>query len=162
VRLMMALKLLSLGRGASGVTLGDRRADPGHAAAGVTPVIPAGLGRRVGRSGAAGAHGRGDDRRGRGLWRASACPAAEALAARGTWRPSSWPQGRPGADQRHAILHRLALAGLFGPIAQSARRRRDRPRCRPTRSWVPPRRWPEIHALRGHRGQIDVAAAMRA
>jgi hypothetical protein len=40
---------------------------------GVTPVVPAGLGRRLGRSRAARAHGRGDDRRGRGRSRGQRC-----------------------------------------------------------------------------------------
>ena len=66
-RLMMVLKLLSLGRGASGVQwrtirlIEDMLAHGCHAGGART-----GIGRRVGRPGAAGAHGGGDDRRRRG------------------------------------------------------------------------------------------------
>ena len=63
-RLMMALKLLSLGRGASGVRLGGGRAARSDAGAGRHPGDPgAGLGRRLGRSRPAGPYGRRDDRR---------------------------------------------------------------------------------------------------
>jgi cytosine/adenosine deaminase-related metal-dependent hydrolase len=84
VRLMMALKLLSLGA-APPACAGDLRADRGHAGGGRDAGDPgAGLGRRLGRSGAAGAYGRGDDRR-RARRRSAGerLPGGDALARRG-------------------------------------------------------------------------------
>ena len=67
-RLMMVLKLLSLGRGRLGGGLGHRGADRSDAGKGRhTGGAGSGLGRGVGRSGAAGPYGGRDDRRGRGL-----------------------------------------------------------------------------------------------
>ncbi len=107
-RLMMALKLASLAQGASGVqpqTLAlleamlARRRDAGRAVAG--------LGRRLGRSGAAGAHGRGDDRRGRSVFEGARMPAAAGAGARRASRPLELgAEGRARAAQRHAILDR--------------------------------------------------------
>ena len=123
-----------------------------------------GLGRRVGRSRAARPHGGGDDRRRRSsVRRRDACRPTQALARRRArsrscsaprkgWRcstarssrpPTRWPAcSRPrrlfhvGARHRRAVDRRGA--GSDAPFD------------------------PRIHALRGHRGQIEVAAALRA
>ena len=117
VRLMMALKLASLARGASGVrpaTLAlhaaDARArrDPGGA--------EARLGRRLGRSRAARAHDRRDARRRRGLLRRRA------------------HAGRRGARARR-------------PRRRSCSARRKASRCSTARSSRPPRRWPALFAI---------------
>ena len=83
--------------------------------AALLPVDPgAGLGRRLGRPRAAGAHGGGDDRRRRDArCDGAGLPAAEALAAAGLAPLTLAAEGGAGAAQRHAVLHRLALAGLF-------------------------------------------------
>ncbi len=84
VRLVMALKLGSLGRGASGVRLEDREAHRGDAWSTASfPSSPAGLGRRLGRSRAAGAHGGRHDGRRRRLRGGERLPAADALARTG-------------------------------------------------------------------------------
>lgn len=67
-----------------------------------------------------------------------------------------------GADQRHADLHR---AGAGRPLPRPPRRtgrldhRRDVGRCRHGLVRPVPS---DIHTLRGHKGQIDTAAALRA
>ena len=90
-------------------------------------------------------------------------PAVYGTRARRTCAGRARPEGRSGAAQRHAILHRArACMALFaiervfqtalvtGALATDAARGSDTPFD------------PRIHALRGHRGQIDVAAALRA
>ncbi len=162
-RLMMALKLLSLGRGASGVRPEIVALLEGMLARGVTPVVP-----EQGSVGASGdlaplAHmaavmiGEGeaifDDQR---------RPGAQALAVAGL-APVTL-----GAKEGLALINgtqfstALALVGLFramtclrtaivtGAMSTDA----IMGSTAPTRA--------EIHSLRGHRGQIDVAAAMRA
>ncbi len=103
---MMALKLLSLGRGASGVRWELIALIEGMLATGVTPVVPA-----QGSVGASGdlaplAHmaavmiGEGEaEFDGRVL------PGAEALAAAGLVPIALGRQGRARADQRHAVFH---------------------------------------------------------
>ena len=140
VRLMMALKLLSLGRGASGVRweicARSRRCWPQD----VTSGDPgAGLGRGVGRSGAAGAYGRGDDRRGRGDVWGQRMPGGQALRGRAD-AGRAWPQGGARADQRHAVFDRLRADGAVRRPARGRRRAWSPRRCPPTRSWARPRR----------------------
>ena len=162
-RLMMALKLGSLAQGASGVRVETvrfleqmlaRRRDPGDPGAG--------LGGGLGRSGAARAYDGGDDRRRRGFLR----------AARGCRPPKDWP--RPdlapltlGPKEGLALLNgtqfstAYALAGLFeaeklfraalltGALSTDAAKGSDAPFD------------PRIHALRRHKGQTEVAEALR-
>ena len=162
-RLMMALKLLSLGRGASGVRPEIVALIEAMLAQGVTPVVP-----EQGSVGASGdlaplAHmaavmiGAGE-----AVFNDQRMPGADALAAAGLTPVTL------GAKEGLALINgtqfstALALVGLFramtglrnaivtGAMSTDA----IMGSTAPTRA--------EIHALRGHRGQIDVAAAMRA
>lgn len=163
VRLMMALKLLSLGRGASGVRPEIVALLEGMLAKGVTPVVP-----EQGSVGASGdlaplAHmaavmiGAGEAFVGE-----ERLSGAKALALVGL-EPVEL-----GAKEGLALINgtqfstALALVGLFramnglrtavvtGAMSTDA----IMGSTAPTRA--------EIHTLRGHAGQIDVAAAMRA
>ena len=160
-RLVMALKLLSLGRGASGVRLELVDLIQDMLARGVTPVIPA-----QGSVGASGdlaplAHlaavlmGAGEaEFEGRIL------PGAAALSAAGL-APLSL-----GAKEGLALINgtqfstAFALAGLFGAwrAAQTAIVTSGLSTDAIKGSTAPLQ--PEIHSLRGHRGQIEAAAAM--
>jgi hypothetical protein len=120
VRLMMALKLLSLGRGASGVRWPVVELIEGMLARGVTPRVPA-----QGSVGASGdlaplAHmaavmiGEGEATvDGRTL------PGAEALAAAGLAPRDPRPEGGPRPHQRHPVLDR---ARPRRPLRRLARR----------------------------------------
>jgi histidine ammonia-lyase len=162
VRLMMALKIASLAQGASGVQPATIALMLAMLAADALPVIP-GQG-SVGASGdlaplahmAAAMIGHGEM-----MHRGTARPAAEVLADMGM-RPLTL-----GPKEGLALLNgtqfstAYALAGLFeaehlfraalltGALATDAARGSDAP--------VDPR----IHALRGHPGQAEVAAALR-
>ncbi len=162
VRLMMALKLLSLGRGASGVRWELMTLLEAMINHGVMPVIP-GQG-SVGASGdlaplahmAAAMIGEG-----RADYKGQTLPAKEALMAAGL-APIIL-----GAKEGLALINgtqfstAYALAGLF-----DARRNAEAAIVTSALttdaimgSTAPLQ--PEIHALRGHKGQIDVAEAMR-
>ena len=132
--------------------------------AGVTPGRAGpGLGRRLGRSGAARAHGGGDDRRRRGLDRRPDACRPPRRSPRPASSRSSSAQGRAGAAQRHPVLDRLRAG-------RPVRGRDAVPACRWSTGALVDRGGagsdtpfdPRIHALRGHRGQIEVAAALRA
>ena len=161
-RLLMALKLLSLGRGASGVRLSLIDLLQDMLAKGVTPVIPA-----QGSVGASGdlaplAHmaavmmGAGEAE-----FDGKILPGAEALAAAGL---TPIPLG---AKEGLALINgtqfstAFALAGLFGAwrAAQSALVTSALSTDAIMGSTAPLQ--PEIHSLRGHRGQIEAASAMR-
>ena len=84
----------------------------------------AGLGRRVGRPRAAGAHDAGADRRRRdAASTASAVPAARALRDAGIAPLALAGEGRPRADQRHAGLDRARAARAASPSSRCSRRR---------------------------------------
>jgi histidine ammonia-lyase len=161
-RLMMVLKLLSLGRGASGVAPATVALLEAMLERGVTPVIPA-----QGSVGASGdlaplAHmtavmiGHGEAEHG-GVVK----PGAQALADAGL-APIVL-----GAKEGLALINgtqfstAYALAGLFG--AQNAARTALLTSCLSTDaimgSTAPLE--PEIHALRGQPGQIAAAGVMR-
>ena len=161
-RLMMALKLLSLGRGASGVRLDIIHLIEGMLAKGVTPIIPA-----QGSVGASGdlaplAHmaavmmGYGEAEFG-----GAVMLGADALSKAGL-KPIEL-----GAKEGLALINgtqfstAFALAGLFGAwrAAQSALVTSAITTDAIMGSTAPLQ--PEIHALRGHAGQIEAAAAMR-
>ncbi len=162
-RLMMVLKLLSLGRGASGVRLEVVYLIEGMLAQGVTPVIP-----DQGSVGASGdlaplAHmtavmiGHGE-----AMVDGQINPGAEALRIKGL------SPIQLGAKEGLALINgtqfstAYALAGLFQGwrAAQEALVISALSTDAIMGSTAPLEA--EIHALRGHAGQIDAAAAMRA
>lgn len=163
VRLMMALKLLSLGRGASGVrwdVIALLEAMLDH---GITPVIPA-----QGSVGASGdlaplAHmaavmiGAGEaDVDGRIL------PGAEALADKGLSPITLGPKEGLALINGTQFSTAFALAGLFDSWrnAQAALVISAMSTDAIMGSTAPLH--PQIHALRGHAGQIEAAATLRA
>jgi histidine ammonia-lyase len=161
VRLVMALKILSLGRGASGVRWDVITLLKGLINNAITPVIPA-----QGSVGASGdlaplAHlslvliGEGEAEVG-GRVR----PAAEALAAAGLAPVALGPKEGLGLINGTQVSTALALAGLFDAwrLAQTSLVSAALTTDAAMGSTAPLR--PELHALRGHRGQIDAAAAM--
>jgi histidine ammonia-lyase len=162
-RLMMALKLASLAQGASGVRLETLRLLEAMLARGLTPVVPA-----QGSVGASGdlaplAHmaatmiGVGEARLGDRV-----LPAAEALVAAGLAPIALAPKEGLALLNGTQFSTANALVGLFeaeallraalvvGALSTDAARGSDAPFD------------PRIHALRRHRGQIDVAHSLRA
>ncbi|MBR0681834.1 histidine ammonia-lyase [Roseomonas eburnea] len=159
VRLIMAMKAASLGRGASGVRWDVVALIEAMRAKGVLPVIPA-----KGSVGASGdlaplAHmtaamlGEGDALPG--------MPAAEALRAAGLAPVTLGPKEGLGLINGTQVSTAIALAGLFaaervfraalvaGAMTVDALRGSDTPFDA------------RIHALRGHAGQAEVAEALR-
>ena len=162
-RLMMALKLLSLGRGASGVRWDVIALIEGMLAQGVTPVVPA-----QGSVGASGdlaplAHmtavmiGAGE-----ALHNGRRLPGDQALAAAGLTPVTLGPKEGLGLINGTQFSTALALAGLFDGWrnAQAALVTSCLSTDAIMGSTAPLEA--EIHSLRGHRGQIEVADAMRA
>ncbi len=162
-RLMMALKLLSLGRGASGVRWEVVALIEGMLAHGVTPVIPA-----QGSVGASGdlaplAHmtavmiGAAEaEVAGRIL------PGAEALASVGLSPVTLGPKEGLALINGTQFSTAYALAGLFDGWrnAQAALVTSAMSTDAIMGSTAPLH--PQIHALRGHAGQIEAAATLRA
>jgi histidine ammonia-lyase len=162
-RLMMALKLLSLGRGASGVRWEVVALIEDMLARGVTPVIPA-----QGSVGASGdlaplAHmaavmiGEGMAEIG-----GRVLPGAAALAEAGLAPLVLGPKEGLALINGTQFCTAFALAGLFdgGRAAQSALVVSALSTDAIMGSTAPLH--PEIHALRGHSGQVEAAAALRA
>ena len=163
VRLMMALKLLSLGRGASGVAWETVALVEGMLAADVVPVVP-GQG-SVGASGdlaplahmAAAMIGEGRARhRGREM------AAGAALAAAGLAPVALGPKEGLALINGTQFSTALGLVGLWGALRGLAGAVVTGALSTDAimGSTAPLRA--EIHALRGHAGQIEVAAAQRA
>jgi histidine ammonia-lyase len=163
VRLMMALKLISLGRGASGVRWALVELLQAMLDRGVIPVVP--VQGSVGASGdlaplahmAAVMLGEGEaEAGGRRL------PGAEALAGAGLAPLTLAAKEGLALINGTQFSTAWALAGLFG--AWRAAQNAMLVACLSTDaimgSTAPLR--PEIHALRGHRGQIEAARVMRA
>jgi histidine ammonia-lyase len=163
VRLMMALKLLSLGRGASGVRWDIVALIEGMLAKGVVPVIPA-----QGSVGASGdlaplAHmaavmiGEGQAEFGGDVH-----SGREALARAGLAPVTLGPKEGLALINGTQFSTAYALAGLFDGwrAAQTALVTSAMSTDAIMGSTAPLH--PEIHALRGHAGQIEAAAAMRA
>jgi histidine ammonia-lyase len=162
-RLMMALKLLSLGRGASGVRPELIDLLEAMLAKGVTPVIP--VQGSVGASGdlaplahmAAVMMGSGEAE-----YQGAVLPGHAALTSAGL-KPVVL-----GAKEGLALINgtqfstAFALAGLFGAwrAMQSALVTSALSTDAIMGSTAPLQ--PEIHSLRGHAGQIEAAATMRA
>lgn len=162
VRLIMALKLISLGRGVSGVRMEIIAQLENMLERGVTPVVPA-----QGSVGASGdlaplAHmtaamiGEGE-----AFFDGKRLPSAAALAAAGLQPVVLGPKEGLGLINGTQVSTALALVGLFdawrcmlsglvsGALSTDAA----------MGSPAPFR--PEIHAVRGHKGQIDAAQSLR-
>ena len=162
-RLMMTLKLLSLGRGASGVRWDIIALIEGMLARGVTPLIPA-----QGSVGASGdlaplAHmaavmiGHGE-----ATLDGINMPGAQALAKVGLSPVILGPKEGLALINGTQFSTAFALAGLFQAwrLAQSALVTSALSTDAIMGSTAPLH--PEIHALRGHKGQIEAAATLRA
>ena len=162
-RLMMALKLLSLGRGASGVRWDIIALLQDMLARGVTPVIPAQG--SVGASGdlaplahmAAAMIGHGEAEIGGKI-----LPGAAALAEARLTPVILGPKEGLALINGTQFSTAYALAGLWGAwrAAQSALVTSALSTDAIMGSTAPLH--PEIHALRGHAGQIEAAATLRA
>jgi len=162
-RLMMALKLLSLGRGASGVRWEVIALIEAMLDKGLTPVVPSQG--SVGASGdlaplahmAAALIGEGEIEIG-GI----VMPAAQALAEAGLTPVVL------GAKEGLALINgtqfstALALAGLFDAWRNATNSLVTAVLSTDAIMGSTAPLLPEIHALRGHAGQIEVAGAMRA
>ncbi len=161
-RMIMVLKLLSLGRGASGVRWSLIELLQDMLARGVTPVIPA-----QGSVGASGdlaplAHmtaviiGAGEAE-----YQGQVMPGAEALAKAGLVPIALGPKEGLAFINGTQFSTAFALAGLFKAwrAASSALVTSAMSTDAIMGSTAPLQ--PEIHSLRGHRGQIEAAAAMR-
>lgn len=162
-RLIMALKLLSLGRGASGVRLQVVTLLEQMLAQGVTPVIPA-----QGSVGASGdlaplahmaavmmGHGQAE-------YQGQLMAGGDALAAAGLTAMQLGPKEGLALINGTQFSTAFALAGLFGAwrAAHSALVTSAMSTDAIMGSTAPLQ--PEIHALRGHRGQIEAGQTMRA
>ncbi|WP_138470504.1 histidine ammonia-lyase [Poseidonocella sp. HB161398] len=163
VRLILTLKLMSLGRGASGVRLELVRLLEGMLWAGVLPVIP-----EKGSVGASGdlaplAHmaavmiGEGE-----AFLDGERMAGAEALSRAGLAPVVLTAKEGLALINGTQVSTALALAGLFRATraVQAAVITGAMSTDAAMGSTAPTR--PEIHALRGHQGQIDVAASLRA
>jgi histidine ammonia-lyase len=162
VRLTMTLKLMSLGRGASGVRMEVIKLIEDILAAGVTPVIP-GQG-SVGASGdlAPLAHmtavliGEGEAH-----YQGERLAGGAALRAAGLTPVVLGPKEGLGLINGTQVSTAMALAGLFEAwrCAMSSLVTGALSTDAIMGSAAPFR--PEIHALRGHQGQIDAGLALR-
>jgi histidine ammonia-lyase len=162
-RLMMVLKLISLGRGASGVRWSLIELLQEMLAHGVTPVVPA-----QGSVGASGdlaplAHmtavliGAGEaEYEGRIL------PGAQALAAAGLAPIPLGPKEGLAFINGTQFSTAFALAGLFDAWAAARAALVISALSTDAIMGSTAPLQPEIHALRGHAGQIEAAAALRA
>lgn len=161
-RLLMVLKLLSLGRGASGVRIEVVQLIEQMLETGVTPVIPA-----QGSVGASGdlaplahmaavmmGHGEAD-------FGGQLMPGHKALAAAGLTPVDLGPKEGLALINGTQFSTAFALAGLYGAwrAAHSALVTSALSTDAIMGSTAPLQ--PEIHALRGHRGQIEAADTMR-
>ena len=162
-RLMMALKLLSLGRGASGVRWEIVAMIETMLAKGLTPVVP-GQG-SVGASGdlaplahmAAAMLGEGEVETG-----GAVMPAAEALAKAGLQPVVLGPKEGLALINGTQFSTALALVGLFDAWRNASNSILTAVLSTDAIMGSTAPLLPEIHALRGHAGQIEVASAMRA
>lgn len=162
-RLMMALKLLSLGRGASGVRWDICALIEGMIARGITPVIP--VQGSVGASGdlaplahmAAVMIGEGE-----AIYGGTRMGGGAALSAAGLTPVVLGPKEGLALINGTQFSTAAALAGLFGAwgAAKAAIVTSAMSTDAIMGSTAPLN--PAIHVLRGHAGQIDVARAMAA
>jgi len=162
-RLMMVLKLLSLGRGASGVRWDVIAQIEALLAHGVIPVIP-GQG-SVGASGdlAPLAHmtatmiGEGE-----AFYQGRRMASGDALKAAGIAPLVLGPKEGLGLINGTQFSTALALVGVFEGWQNARASLVTAAMSTDAIMGSTAPLHPEIHALRGHRGQIDVAAALRA
>jgi histidine ammonia-lyase len=162
VRLVLALKLLSLGRGASGVRWALVELLEGMLEKGVTPVVPS-----QGSVGASGdlaplAHvGAVMIGEGEALHGGKRLGGGEALAAAGLAPLVLGPKEGLALVNGTQVSTAMALSGLFEAhrLFQSALATGALSIDAAMGSSAPFR--PELHFLRGHRGQIDTAATLR-
>lgn len=161
-RLMMALKLLSLGRGASGVRWAVIEQIEALLAHGVIPVVPA-----QGSVGASGdlaplAHmtatmiGAGE-----ATYKGQRMASADALAAAGLSALTLGPKEGLGLINGTQFSTALALVGLFDGWRNACASLVTAAMSTDAIMGSTAPLQPEIHSLRGHRGQIDVASALR-
>ncbi|RUS59364.1 histidine ammonia-lyase [Pseudorhodobacter sp. E13] len=161
-RLMMALKLLSLGRGASGVRWAVIEQIEALLAQGVIPVVPA-----QGSVGASGdlaplAHmtatmiGAGE-----AMYQGQRMPSDKALAAAGLMPLTLGPKEGLGLINGTQFSTALALVGLFEGWRNARASLVTAAMSTDAIMGSTAPLQPDIHSLRGHRGQIDVAAALR-
>ncbi|MGR3641336.1 histidine ammonia-lyase [Alterinioella nitratireducens] len=162
-RLMMALKLLSLGRGASGCAWKTIEIIQGMLAKGVTPVIPA-----QGSVGASGdlaplAHmaatmiGAGE-----AIYRGDRMASADALEKAGLTPITLGPKEGLALINGTQFSTACALVGLWGAFRNAANSVLT---CALSTDAIMGSTAPlqdAIHTLRGHKGQIEVARAQRA
>lgn len=162
-RLMMALKLLSLGRGASGVCWQTIAMIEAMLEKGVTPVIP--VQGSVGASGdlAPLAHmtatmvGEGE-----AFHAGKRTTSREALTQAGLKSVELGPKEGLGLINGTQFSTACALASLFTAWRNAAATIVSASMSTDAIMGSTAPLVPEIHALRGHKGQIKVAAAMRA
>ncbi|MEM5494961.1 histidine ammonia-lyase [Hoeflea sp. AS16] len=162
-RLMMVLKLLSAGRGASGITWKTLSVIQNMLREGVTPVIPSQG--SVGASGdlaplahmAAAMIGEGE-----AIFGGERMPAAKALSRAGIEPAVLAPKEGLGLINGTQFSTACALTGLFSALRNLEASVVSS--CLSTDAIMGSTAPLEagIHAFRGHRGQIDVARAMRA
>lgn len=162
VRLIMALKLISLGRGASGTRLEIVRLIEAMLEKGVTPVIP-----EKGSVGASGDLAPLAHMAAVMMGEAEAFYDGQRLAGRVALEKAGLTPVVLAAKEGLALINgtqvstALALAGLFRAhrAAQSALITGALSTDAAMGSSAPFH--PDIHTLRGHKGQIDTAAALR-
>ena len=162
-RLMMALKLLSLGRGASGVRWDIVVLLEAMLAVGVTPVVPAQG--SVGASGdlaplahmAAAMIGAGEAE-----FQGTVMPGADALRAAGLTPVVLGPKEGLALINGTQFSTAYALAGLFDGWNPAVTALVTSALSTDAIMGSTAPLQPEIHALRGHAGQIEAAAVLRA
>ncbi len=161
-RLMMTLKLLSLGRGASGVRWETIEMIEQMLSAGVTPVVP--VQGSVGASGdlaplahmAAAMMGEGE-----AFFEDKKMPAAEALRSAGLNPICFGPKEGLGLINGTQFSTACCLVGFFDAVRNAATAIVSSALSTDAIMGSTAPLTEEIHDLRGHRGQIDVARVMR-
>lgn len=162
-RLMMALKLLSVGRGASGVQWATVALIEGMLAAGVVPVIP-----DQGSVGASGdlaplAHMAATMLgEGRAVFEGEELPSAEALRRAGLAPIVLGPKEGLALINGTQFSTACALVGLFGAWANARTAIVTSSLSTDAIMGSTAPLVDAIHTLRGHKGQIDVARAQAA
>jgi len=162
VRLMMVLKLLSLGRGASGVRWELIELIEGMLAGGVLPVIPA-----QGSVGASGDLAPLAHMAAVMIGEGRATYAGEMLSGSEALRRAGLDPIELAAKEGLALINgtqfstAFALVGLFEAMANARASIVTSALSTDAAMGSTAPFLPEIHALRGHPGQIEVAAAMR-